>query len=256
MKFEEKLIKLRKEKALSQEELAEKLNVTRQTISKWELGQTKPDAEKLVEIAKFFEVSTDELLNETDISKSTKSYKESSVEIKNRNISIRIFILGIIIALILCGIGFIKQNNAKKTNEERKQQAYEQSHAAVEQAKKRYEEIMKEYETIEPQIDSLKLEIKKLRNEQQKIHIEDFGFSDRYYAKGNEIDEKEAELSKLQSKYTSLQQEQFRLENNDYTGYYSLVEPNTYMIFYFVAAGVFGLLSLIALIYFLATRKR
>ena len=39
MKFEEKLMKLRKEKGWSQEELAEKLNVTRQTISKWELGQ-------------------------------------------------------------------------------------------------------------------------------------------------------------------------------------------------------------------------
>lgn len=66
MKFEEKLMKLRKEKALSQEELAEKLSVTRQTISKWELGQTKPDAEKLGEIAKFFEVSTDELLNDSE----------------------------------------------------------------------------------------------------------------------------------------------------------------------------------------------
>ena len=49
MKFEEKLIKLRKEKLLSQEELGEKLDVTRQTISKWELGQSKPDMEKLKE---------------------------------------------------------------------------------------------------------------------------------------------------------------------------------------------------------------
>jgi hypothetical protein len=46
------------------------------------------------------------------------------------------------------------------------------------------------------------------------------------------------------------------LENKDYTVYYSLVEPNTYMIFYYVAAGIFGVLSLIVLIFFLATRKK
>ena len=44
MKLEEKIIKLRKRNAWSQEELAEKLDVTRQTVSKWELGQTTPDA--------------------------------------------------------------------------------------------------------------------------------------------------------------------------------------------------------------------
>ena len=47
MKFYEKLIILRKKDLLSQEELAEKLDVTRQTISKWELGQSKPDIDKL-----------------------------------------------------------------------------------------------------------------------------------------------------------------------------------------------------------------
>ena len=57
MKFEEKLIKLRKEKALSQEELGEKLNVTRQTISKWELGQSKPDMDKMKDMSNLFGVS-------------------------------------------------------------------------------------------------------------------------------------------------------------------------------------------------------
>ena len=65
MKFEQKLINLRKQKSMSQEELAEKLNVTRQTISKWELGQSKPDMDKLLEISKLFEVSVEELTNET-----------------------------------------------------------------------------------------------------------------------------------------------------------------------------------------------
>lgn len=64
MKFEEKLMKLRKERALSQEELGEKLNVTRQTVSKWELGQSKPEMDKLIEISKFFGVSLEELTND------------------------------------------------------------------------------------------------------------------------------------------------------------------------------------------------
>ena len=62
--FGEKLMKLRKENALTQEELAEKLGVTRQTISKWELGQTVPDKDKLIDMAKIFNVTVDELLNE------------------------------------------------------------------------------------------------------------------------------------------------------------------------------------------------
>ena len=97
MKFEKKLMKLRKEKALSQEELAEKLNVTRQTISKWELGQTKPDAEKLGEIAKFFEVSTDELLNDSeDPIKSTDKTKK----IDNTK-RIVIIVLVLVLALLI-----------------------------------------------------------------------------------------------------------------------------------------------------------
>lgn len=43
MKFNEKIIELRKKQGLSQEELGYKLNVTRQTVSKWELGQTTPE---------------------------------------------------------------------------------------------------------------------------------------------------------------------------------------------------------------------
>lgn len=64
MKFEDKLIKLRKKNLLSQEELAEKLNVTRQTISKWELGQSAPDMVKLREISQIFEVGIEELVND------------------------------------------------------------------------------------------------------------------------------------------------------------------------------------------------
>ena len=57
MKFSEKLENLRKSKGMSQEALAQKLNVTRQTVSKWELDQTTPDMNKLIEISKLFEIS-------------------------------------------------------------------------------------------------------------------------------------------------------------------------------------------------------
>ncbi|GEL77191.1 helix-turn-helix domain-containing protein [Tenuibacillus multivorans] len=65
MAFGEKLHKLRKEKGLSQEALAEKLNTTRQAISKWENGQGFPETEKLLMIGNIFEVSMDYLLKDS-----------------------------------------------------------------------------------------------------------------------------------------------------------------------------------------------
>ena len=62
MKFDENLRELRKEKGYSQEELAYKLEVTRQTVSKWENGSAMPDLKKLTELAEFFGVSMDDLL--------------------------------------------------------------------------------------------------------------------------------------------------------------------------------------------------
>lgn len=63
MEFHEKLMELRKQKGWSQEELGNRLNVTRQTVSKWELAQTTPEMEKLVELSQLFDISLDELLN-------------------------------------------------------------------------------------------------------------------------------------------------------------------------------------------------
>ena len=54
-------MELRKKKGLSQEELAEKVGVARQTISKWELGETSPDLKQSKELSKIFNVSLDEL---------------------------------------------------------------------------------------------------------------------------------------------------------------------------------------------------
>jgi len=62
MEFNNKLYELRKQKGFSQEELANRLNVSRQTISKWEVGESTPDMEKLAAISDLFEVSLDELV--------------------------------------------------------------------------------------------------------------------------------------------------------------------------------------------------
>lgn len=67
MKFHEKLLALRKQKGLSQEELGMELQVSRQTISKWEAGQSYPDFTKLVLLRDFFNLSLDELVKDIDV---------------------------------------------------------------------------------------------------------------------------------------------------------------------------------------------
>ncbi len=63
MKLGDNILKLRKDCKLSQEQLAEKVDVTRQTISNWELGETSPNPEQLKLLSKALNVSIDELLN-------------------------------------------------------------------------------------------------------------------------------------------------------------------------------------------------
>ena len=63
MNFSDNLIKLRKGKGWSQEDLAEKLGISRQAVSKWEVGTSKPDIDNVIKISKLFEVSIDELVN-------------------------------------------------------------------------------------------------------------------------------------------------------------------------------------------------
>jgi len=64
MTLSEKIQQLRKTKNLSQEQLAEKLAVSRQAISKWELGESIPDTDKIIPLSRIFQVSTDYLLHD------------------------------------------------------------------------------------------------------------------------------------------------------------------------------------------------
>lgn len=78
MIFADKLIELRKKSGMSQEELAEKLGVSRQSVSKWEGAQSTPDLNRILEISKIFDVSTDYLL---------KDEIEAGKEISEKSIS-------------------------------------------------------------------------------------------------------------------------------------------------------------------------
>ena len=64
MKLSDKIIGLRKSNGMSQEDLAEKLDVSRQAISRWESGTAMPDANNILQLSKLFGVTTDYLLND------------------------------------------------------------------------------------------------------------------------------------------------------------------------------------------------
>ena len=64
MKLSDKIIGLRKSNGISQEDLAEKLDVSRQAISRWESGTAMPDANNILQLSKLFGVTTDYLLND------------------------------------------------------------------------------------------------------------------------------------------------------------------------------------------------
>lgn len=103
MKLNEKLYNLRKAKSLSQEELAYKLGVTRQTISKWETGDSKPDIEKILPICEVYNITPDNLLNEAEISSKNSPAIETKMNKKRALmlvISIFMYFLSIIVLTI------------------------------------------------------------------------------------------------------------------------------------------------------------
>ncbi len=77
--FSEKLYELRKKSGLSQEQLAEKLDVSRQAVSKWESGSAMPESEKLIAISEYFSVTVDYLLKDGEApqEKAEKTVKSS-----------------------------------------------------------------------------------------------------------------------------------------------------------------------------------
>lgn len=98
MDISEKILQLRKANNLTQEELAEQVNVSRQTVSKWESGQTIPEIEKIVTMSGIFHVTTDYLLKPSELDelsikaevleKQQQALVEENKKRKSRNICI------------------------------------------------------------------------------------------------------------------------------------------------------------------------
>lgn len=89
MKFGDKLIELRKKNGLSQEELAEKLGVSRQSVSKWESNNTYPETDKIIQIANLFDCSMDDLINDkvTNVESTLRKNKSNVKNIWNSFLS-------------------------------------------------------------------------------------------------------------------------------------------------------------------------
>lgn len=111
MEVGNRIFELRKNAKISQEQLAEKLNVTRQTISNWELGQTLPDIAQAKEIAKIFSVSLDELTDNDvkdilveRVTNTEKSVGKAIKVLKGVLVAIICFIIIIVLSMSLLAI--------------------------------------------------------------------------------------------------------------------------------------------------------
>lgn len=161
MRFDEKLINLRKKSLLSQEELAEKLNVTRQTISKWELGQSKPDMDKLMEMSKLFNVSIDTLANDDLSIDEINEKKLDKKEHNNGNRKIILYILIIIFIASVATLSYRVASSIKEKNDALKEE--------IQKEKEKQEKKQQEIEDkIKEQQENIQKEIEESENKTQK----------------------------------------------------------------------------------------
>lgn len=98
----EKIIKERKNHRLSQEELAEMIGVTRQTISNWELNETSPDLKQAQKLSEIFNISIDELIGKKNILLEKINITESNSKLIIKLIKALGITLGILVFVLLC----------------------------------------------------------------------------------------------------------------------------------------------------------
>lgn len=115
MNFSEKIIQARKAKALTQEDLAEAVGVSRQAVSKWETGEAKPDLDKLVALCSVLDLSMDQLF----LDKEPVVTVEPAAELRKTN-SIRYLIIGVCIGivavLLICALVYANRNPSAGQN--------------------------------------------------------------------------------------------------------------------------------------------
>lgn len=153
-----------------------------------------------------------------------------------------ILIISIAIGLVIAGIGLVKQKSAKKTNEQRYQEAYQLSKQNAEKLNKRYAEITEELKSLKEQAETKQQQCNSLNMTDPNW------FADQTKC--------QREVQDINSQMTELENEQLQIENYDNTVYYDSVKPMSYQIFYIVGGAIAGLGALAAFIIYLVKGKK
>lgn len=161
---------------------------------------------------------------------------------KGISLPVKVIIIGCIIGLLVAGIGVFKQIDSKRINKEREKAALKASKEAIDKANVRLEEIEKEYNELKTQYEAKADECDAIVTG-----------SDGWFEKSNKCSREKQEL---QSQIWDLETEDKAIKNKDYTGYYQMVKPMSYQIFYIVGASVAGLAALGAFIIYLVKGKK
>lgn len=193
---------------------------------------------------------------------------------KNKNTIVKIALIVLIVGLLLGGsliiTGLVKTHNAKKTNEQIYNEIDNSNTSRTEsQVQTDIDNIESQINVIDTEIDSINTEIKKLQNEKNQIFTQDHGFSDRYYAKENEITEKETERntkvrekSKLNEKLNEYELELWKIQSgyndtkNEIEKANNTISSSKYIPFYILGGFIIIASSMISFsIYTFAKRR-
>lgn len=128
MTLREKLIVLRDESGISQMALAHQLGVSRQAVTRWESGETKPSMDKLKALAKIYDVSLDWLCNDIDKDETTKNEESKEndpkengkvlvAERENKKNTHRLTIVIVAVAIVILAVSVIYSINRNRKNE-------------------------------------------------------------------------------------------------------------------------------------------
>ena len=110
MTLAEKILSLRTQRGMSQDDLAEKLEVSRQSVSKWETAQSTPDLDKIIKLADLFGVSVDELVREGEHPQPSEPPQPQVVYLERRRELTPVQKAGVVLAaagIVLAIIGFM-----------------------------------------------------------------------------------------------------------------------------------------------------
>ena len=100
MTIGDRLLKLRKERNISQEELANILDVSRQTVSKWETDQSTPDFDKIIPLCNYFGITSDELLTGNQNIQEAKKENVKSNFARNIAVAVMLYIFAVIVVVL------------------------------------------------------------------------------------------------------------------------------------------------------------